>query len=282
MNLLPGKTLLLASLFGLGFASGMACAESSVERGRYLVQSVAACGNCHTPQGPDGPLAGKALAGGMELGAPAFKAYASNITPDPETGIGRWTTAQVVAAIRDGKRPDGTTIGPPMPFSQYRAMSDRDVAAIAAYLRSVPAVKNTVPHSAYPFPLPAGYGPAVGKVPDTPRRDPVAYGRYLAGPMGHCIECHSAPGADGVPDVEHNLGSGGVRFDGPWGTTVSTNITPANLARYTDAQLRTLIAAGVRPDGSHLRPPMPTRHYAHMSEADLSALIAYLRQLPKK
>lgn len=270
------------SLLILSTGATRAQAETLLERGRYLVRSIAACGNCHTPQGPNGPVAGKVLGGGMEMADPAFKAYASNITPDPETGIGRWTSAQIITAVREGKRPDGTTIGPPMPIAQYRGMSDRDAAAIAAYLRSVPAIKNPVPKSTYRFPLPAHYGPALGKVPSPPTADKIAYGRYLAGPLGHCIECHSAPGANGAPDAVHNLGTGGVRFDGPWGTSVSTNITPSNLARYSDAELRKLITTGVRPDGSHLKPPMGTSHYARMRDGDMGALIAYLRQLPSK
>lgn len=274
------RGLLVLLMLSAGATS--AVADTLIERGRYLVQSIAACGNCHTPRGPNGPIAGKALAGGMAFVEPVFKAYAPNITPDPQTGIGRWTHAQIMASIRDGKRPDGTIIGPPMPIGQYRSISDRDAAAIAAYLRSVPAVNSKVPKSEYKIPLPQNYGPPVGRVVEVARADKIAYGRYLAGPLGHCIECHSAPGANGAPDTEQNLGTGGVRFDGPWGTSVSSNITPSNLARYSDAELRKIITTGVRPDGSHLRPPMGTDAYARMSGSDLAALIAYLRQLPRK
>src|SRR3546814_6415100 len=80
----------------------------------YLMDSIVACGNCHTPRGPDGPLPGMALAGGLELSLPGFVAYAPNITPDQETGIGGWTDAETITAIREGKRPDGSIIGPPM------------------------------------------------------------------------------------------------------------------------------------------------------------------------
>lgn len=128
----------LLALLMLSVGATSTNAETMVERGRYLAQSISACGNCHTPQDQNGPIAGKALAGGVAFVDPAFKAYASNITPDPETGIGRWTNAQVVTAIREGKRPDGTLIGPPMPIGQYRGISDHDAAAIAAYLRWLP------------------------------------------------------------------------------------------------------------------------------------------------
>jgi len=263
-------------------ALGAASAETRLERGRYLMQAVVACGNCHTPQGPTGPLPGMELAGGLELPAPAFTAYSANITPDNATGIGRWTDAQIIAAIREGRRPDGSIIGPPMPIGLYRGMSDNDVQAIVAYLRSVTPVDNKVPKSEYRAPLPPSYGPPVNRVPDVSPGDKVAYGRYLAGPAGHCIECHSPPGADGAPDIENKLGAGGMALLGPWGVSVSANITPTGLQRYTDAEVKTIITTGVRPDGSHLKPPMAVPYYTKMRAADLDALVAYLRTLPRK
>lgn len=275
--------LRIACVLGFAMWIGTAVAETRLERGRYLMNSIVACGNCHTPQGPNGPLAGMELAGGMVIDVPgAFTVHTPNITPDKATGIGRWTDAQIVAAIREGKRPNGTIIGPPMPIELYRGLSDADVLAIVAYLRSVPAVANTPPKSVYKIPLPPSYGPAVGKVADVARTDKVAYGRYLAGPAGHCIECHSSPGANGAPDMQTRLGAGGATFHGPWGVSVAPNITPSGLARYTDDQVKTIITTGVRPDGSRLKPPMGVAYYAKMSSADLDALVAYLRSLPPK
>jgi mono/diheme cytochrome c family protein len=257
-------------------------AESRLERGRYLMQSIVACGNCHTPQGPNGPIPGMELAGGLKIEDKPFTAIASNITPDRETGIGRWTDAQIIIAIREGKRPDGTIIGPPMPIGLYRGMSDSDVRAIVAYLRSVKPVKNKVAKSEYRMPLPPNYGPPVGKVADVSPKDKLAYGRYLAGPAGHCVECHSPAGPQGAPDLENKLGAGGFSFYGPWGTSVSTNITPTSLSKYSDADLKKVITTGVRPDGSKLKPPMGVPYYAKMRAADLDALVAYLRSLPPK
>ena len=276
------RNLMPWSLAVLTAAAAHAAAETPLERGRYLMRSIVACGNCHTPQGPNGPLAGKELAGGLPFVEKPFTAYASNITPDKATGIGRWTDAQIVTAIREGRRPDGTLIGPPMPFGLYRSMADSDVAAIVAYLKSVPAVANAVPKSEYRMPLPPNYGPPVGRVADVPRNDKLAWGRYLAGPLGHCIECHSGPGPQGVPDVENQLGAGGLHFPGPWGVSVASNLTPRGLSGYTDAALKTVITRGVRPDGSRLKPPMGTAYYANLSAADLDALVAYLRSLPPK
>lgn len=272
---------LLAALLAT-VALGSAHAQTRIERGRYLAQSIVACGNCHTPQGPNGPLAGMELAGGLQLDhPPLFTAYSANITPHMTSGIGAWSDAQIIAAIREGRRPDGTLIGAPMPIELYRSLSDADVQALVAYLRSVPAVDNKPPKSLYKMPLPASYGPPVGKVPEVPRSDRVAYGRYLAGPAGHCIECHTTPSADGRADYEKRLGAGGMAFTGPWGTSVAPSLLPANLQRYSDEQLKTIITTGVRPDGSRLKPPMGVPYYAKMSAPDLDALVAYLRTLPR-
>ena len=263
-------------------AAGTALAETPLERGRQLMRGIVACGNCHTPMGPNGPLSGQELAGGTPFEEKPFSAVAPNITPDAETGIGRWTDAQIVSAIREGKRPDGTLIGPPMPIGLYRGISDSDAAAIVAYLRSVPAVKNATKKSVYRIPLPPAYGPPVGKVAEVSRADKLAYGRYLAGPLGHCLECHSTPGPQGAPDLDKGLGAGGMTFNGPWGTSVASNITPKGIGSYGDTALKKVITTGLRPDGSRLMPPMGTAFYANMDAAELDALVAYLRSLPAR
>ena len=279
----PGSGSMIALAFAFGcVAIPAAHAESRLERGRYLMRSVVACGNCHTPQGPNGPVPGMELAGGLKFEEKPFTAYSSNITMDKETGIGKWTDAQIIAAIREGRRPNGSVIGPPMPITLYRGMSDSDAKAIIAYLRAAKPVKNQVARSEYRMPLPPSWGPPLGKVADVSRKDTVAYGRYLAGPAGHCVECHSAPGANGAPDFDNKLGAGGMSFSGPWGTSVATNITPVGLERYSDADLKQVITSGVRPDGTKLKPPMAIPYYARMSAADLDALVAYLRSLPRK
>src|SRR4051794_3439356 len=88
--------------------SGAEVSPAVMERGRYLVETAAFCGVCHTARGADGrPLPGMELAGGRILAERGFRAAVPNITPDPETGIGRWSDAEIAAAIRDGRRPDG-------------------------------------------------------------------------------------------------------------------------------------------------------------------------------
>lgn len=253
-------------------------AETLLERGRYLVNSIVACGNCHTPQTPQGPVQGKELAGQLVIKTPQFTAFAPNITPDIETGIGSWSDAQIITAIRDGRRPDGTTIGPPMPFEYYRDISDTDVRAIVAYLRTVPAVKSVVPRSTYKFPLPQAYGPPVTGVDEVSPRDPVRYGAYLTGPLGHCWSCHS-PLVNGHPDIKNQLGAGGQVLEGPWGVAVTANITPHEdgIRDYSDHDIKQAITRGIRPDGSSLSPPMGFHYYRNIRQPDLAAIVAYMR-----
>jgi mono/diheme cytochrome c family protein len=285
-------------------------AETLVERGTYLMRAIVACGNCHTPKDPEGEIPGMELAGMapffetpeftanapnitpddetgigtwsdeqiISFETPEFTANAPNITPDDETGIGTWSDEQIISAIREGKRPDGSIIGPPMPITLYRSLSDRDVTAIVAYLRQIAPVWNPIPKSKYRIPLPPDYGPPVGSVADVPSDDKLAYGAYLAGPVGHCIECHSPMGPHG-PDIEKQLGAGGFEFPGPWGLSVSANITPTGLSDRSDAEIKRMITKGIRPDGSHMLPPMPYPYYANISDGDLDAIIAYLRAL---
>jgi mono/diheme cytochrome c family protein len=274
-----GMAVAAAALLSACPGSGQA--ETPLERGQYLMSSIVACGNCHTQQGPDGPVPGMELAGGLLIEDEAFTVHTPNITPDPETGIGGWTDEQIIAAIREGRRPDGRIIWPPMPIHLYRDMSDSDVQAIVAYLRQVAPVKNAVPPSEYRIPLPESWGPPVDSVADVPRDDPVVYGAYLAGPLGHCIECHT-PLVEGVPDFDR-LGAGGNPFFGPWDVSVSRNITPhpeAGIGSWTDAQIKRAITQGISADDARLLPPMGFHYYANITEADLDALVAYLRSLP--
>jgi mono/diheme cytochrome c family protein len=272
----------LASLCVVAGATFPASAQSPIERGRYLVEVLAACGNCHTPKGPEGDLPGRHLAGGFRYEEVFGTWIGPNITPDAETGIGRWTDAEIIRAIREGKRPDGRTLGPPMPFDLYRRLADSDVKAIVTYLRTVTPVRQVVPQSQYKISLPASYGSPVGVVEDPPRHDPVKYGEYLAGPVAHCMECHTPFLPDGRPDASR-LGAGGFAFRGPWGVSYSANLTPdpeTGLGAWTDGEIIAAIY-GARRGGGRVLPPMPTQHYSQgIAEGDLRAITAYLRSLP--
>jgi mono/diheme cytochrome c family protein len=255
-------------------------APGSVERGRQLVEGVLACGNCHVQRGPQGqPLADRGLSGGMPFIEPAFQAHAANITPDPETGIGRWSDAELARAIREGIRPDNSVIGPPMPIAFYRSISDADLRDVVAYLRAQPPVKNVVAKSKYDFPLPPNYGPPVANVLTPARSDRIAYGRYLAD-IAHCMECHT-PREKGEL-VRSSWGAGGQVFKGPWGESLSRNLTSheTGLKSWTDLQIETAIRTGKDRNGQPYRPPMAFDHYRNISADDMNALIGYIRTLP--
>ena len=268
----------------------MACSKSPdtdplLARGTYLVEGIVACGNCHTPRNADTTAnADMRLAGGFVIEEPVLRAYAPNITQDRETGIGAWSDEEIMRAIREGIRPDGTIIGPPMPVLSYRGMSDSDVRAIVAYLRTVPPVRNIVPRSEYHFPLPETWGPPLGSVPDVSREDSLAYGTYLGNALGHCMECHT-PIVDGVFDLSRT-GAGGYVFHKPFGlelAAVAANITPHTehgIGAWTDDEIKRAITQAISRDGRQLLPVMPYNYYRNITDEDMDALIVYLRSLP--
>jgi mono/diheme cytochrome c family protein len=280
------RKVIAAAAVAACLAAGSAAAQTPLERGKYLVESIMGCGNCHTPVGPNGPILDKALSGGPPIGDKAFTAVPSNITPDPETGIGKWSDAQIKVAIRQGRRPDGKLIGPPMPFGQYHGIADADIDAVVAYLRSVPAVHNAVAKSTYKMPLPPAWGLPIDKpIAAPPASDKVAYGAYLAGPLGHCVECHTPMGTDHRQQYATLLGAGGMQFEGPWGLSVAKNITSDpehGLGKWTDAEIERAIRTGIDKDGHPLKPPMGFGYYSRISTDDMAALIAWLRSLPPK
>lgn len=268
--------LALAILTGLPAAGS---AAPSLERGEYLVRGPGGCGNCHTPMDANGPVAGQELAGRLVEDGPAFTAVAPNLTPAAR--IAGWTDAQLARAIREGLRPDGSLIGPPMPFTMYRGLGDDDLMSIVMFLRSLDPVASDLPASTYRIPLPPAYGPAVAGVTPPPRGVSLAYGAYLAGPVAHCMECHTPMGPQG-PLLDSDLGRGGFEFHGPWGVSVASNLTSHadGLARYSDAEIAAMITEGRRPDGTEMLPPMPYAHFAAFTPGDLAAVILYLRSLP--
>ncbi len=255
-----------------------------LERGRYLVETVAFCGACHATRGPQGqPLAGMEQAGGRVFEERGLRAVAPNITQDAETGIGRWTDAQIADAIRNGRRPDGSLIGPPMPVESYRGISDRDLGAMVAHLRTIPPVRHRVAErSRYPFPL-APHGAAVTTVPEPPADDPVRRGEYIAVSLAHCMDCHSGQIAEGRRDPAR-AGATGLVLEGPWGAVVARNISahPAlGIERWSDEQIIGAITRGVSADGRRLAAPMGGRApvWARIAPRDLRDLVAYLRSL---
>jgi mono/diheme cytochrome c family protein len=265
-------------------ATPAALAQSPVERGGYLVNTVMTCNNCHTPMGPGGPQFDKALSGGITFDEPPFKVQGSNITQDKETGIGAWTDAQIKATLRTGTRPSGVQLAEVMPTSFYGIITPRDMDAITAYLRTVKPVANKTADPVYKIALPHHSFPGAEKpFTEADLNDKVKKGFYLA-TIGHCMECHTPFGSAGQ-DYPGKLGAGGREFPGPWGKSVSRNITSSKtkgLGEWTDAQIKRAITHGESKDGSKLKPPMGYPYYAKMAEADLDAIVAYLRTVPAK
>jgi mono/diheme cytochrome c family protein len=276
--------------------SGSALAASPAERGAYLVNTIMACGNCHTPRDADGkPIAEKALSGGLTITSPAFTATAPNITPERETGIGSWTDAEIKRALLEGMRPDhghlaGVPLAAVMPASFYKALLPDDLNAIVAYLRTVKPLRNEVAEPIYKAPVRRDpYPDAETGFNADAFTDPVRRGTYLV-TIGHCMECHAA-WSRGVSDFKGGLGKGGRPFspqavpgaptDAP--PTITANITShptAGIGAWTDAEIKRAITQGISRDGRTLKPPMAYGYYAGLTEADLSDIIAYLRTVP--
>ena len=143
-RVLPTAFTVLAALIG----SPAGAADSGlVERGKYLV-TIGSCTDCHTPGHFLGKPDLKRRLGGSEVGfeIPVLGVfYGPNLTPDDETGLGRWSEHDIITAIRTGRRPDGRMLAPIMPWAALAALTDSDAAAVAAYLKSLPPVKNKVP-----------------------------------------------------------------------------------------------------------------------------------------
>ena len=255
-----------------------------VKRGDYLVNGILTCGNCHTPKGPPAAIAGKDFSGGLSWDEPPFKVTAPNITPDKETGIGKWSDADIKKVLRTGERPNGVHVAMIMPTGFYHIMTDRDLNAVVAYLRTLKPISNKVADPFYKMPqvehvLPGGEKPYT----EAMLGDKVKKGFYLA-TIAHCMECHT-PMVKGVRQWDTRLGTGGFEFPGPWGVSVSRNITSSKtkgIGTWTDAQIKTAITTGVSKDGSHLKPPMGFHYYSTVSADDLDAIVAYLRTVPAK
>jgi mono/diheme cytochrome c family protein len=274
-----------AMLAGLAVAAATAArGETPLERGAYLVNTIMTCNNCHTPMGAQGPQFDKALSGGLTFDEPPFKVTASNITPDKETGIGNWSAEDIKRTMRTGQRPNGIPLAPVMPTGFYGIISDADMDAIAAYLLSVKPIHNEVPGPVYRADFERTVFPGSEKPMETQGEDDkLKRGFYLA-TIGHCMECHT-PMDKGRADFSGRLGAGGREFDGPWGKSISRNITSdpgKGLGTWTDAEIERALTQGISRDGSKLKPPMGFPYYAKMTPADLEALVAWLRSVPPK
>ncbi len=289
MSSLLGRasSMLQISLSAVGtiiVLGGQVRAETLAQRGSYLVNTIMTCGNCHTPKGPNGDIADKAFSGGLSWDEAAFKVTAANITPDNDTGIGKWSDTDIKKLLVSGKRPNGVPVAAIMPTGFYNILTPRDLDAISAYLHTVKPVANKVPDPSYKIDAAPQIFPGAEKpLPKSALRDKVKRGFYLA-TIGHCMECHT-PMVKGQRDFVNDLGKGGFEFVGPWGKSASSNITSSKtkgIGAWTDAEIKRAITKGIGRNGNKLKPPMGYGYYAGMTNTDVNALVAWLRTVPAK
>ncbi|WP_028601975.1 cytochrome c [Ottowia thiooxydans] len=246
-----------------------------VERGRYLARA-ADCAACHTTS------TGATFAGGVPLASPFGTFYGTNITPDKEHGIGKWSAEDFYKALHDGVTPD-KHLYPAMPYTSYRGISRGDSDAIYAYLMQLkPAPVANRPHDlSFPYNIRMamiGWNMLFLKdeLPDASigKSDAWLRGRYLANALGHCAECHTPRAMMGrLDDALPLKGSALARVAAP-------DITPEGLASrgWTGQDLRSFFATGVAPQGSAFGEMYPVIHLSsqYLKPDDLGALTTYL------
>lgn len=269
-----------AALFVL-WATGVA-AQGDARRGEYVARA-AGCVGCHTEK-KEGAVP---YAGGRALPTPFGTFYGPNITPHPEAGIGRWTEADLLRALREGRRPDGAHYFPAFPYPSYTRITDADARDLWAYLRTLPPdPRPNRPHELN-FPFGWRFPVAIWKwlyfepgpfVDDAKRAPNLNRGAYLVQALGHCGECHTPRNALGGPRADRYLAGG----TGPDGKAVP-NLTPTRLKQWSDDDLRNFLVAGITPDGDVPAESMGEviqNTTSQLTRADLDAMIAYLRSLP--
>jgi mono/diheme cytochrome c family protein len=255
-----------------------------VQRGEYLVRSVSVCGHCHAadPRNPDGPLSGGLAFTNWRLGT----IHAANLTPDAATGLGNWSEAEIVRAVRNGQDRAGHLLAPVMPYEWLSGLSDRDALAMAAYLKSQPPVAHPLknrPDLVFNVAKALILHPARTEGGTAPPRGPTAeYGRYLADHVGLCADCHTPRGGLQQAPDKHRLYAGDATP--PRGFPANpSNLTPdaeTGIGRWREDDFLRTLRTGVDPAGNRLHPFMPWREYRRMTDDDLRAIYRYLRTLP--
>ena len=288
LSLLLGLTLVgLVIQMGCDIASELGpeggYTKAQVERGRYLVMNVSLCWECHTPFGPTGPDMERLLAGGREFIPGALST--PNLTPDPETGIGKWTDQQIFTAITKGighfdDEPEGEPLFPIMPYYQFANMTPEDVTSIIAFLRSVKPIKNEVPERALPFPVPPPAKPLNYSSLPGANDDP---GKYLTSAAGVCLECHTrrVNPQDPASLDSTKYFAGGEEFPIPGLKVASANLTSdkeTGIGNWTRQQIITALREGKNPKGEPLCPPMP--QFKDLTGGDIDAIVNFIRNLP--
>ncbi|MDQ0015948.1 mono/diheme cytochrome c family protein [Variovorax boronicumulans] len=254
-----------------------------VERGRYLALA-GNCAGCHTTRG------GQPYAGGLPLETPFGTIYSSNLTSDPETGIGSWSSAHFWRAMHNGRSKDGRLLYPAFPYPNFTKVTREDSDAIYAYLRTVaPAPAPNLAHRLR-FPYDTQAALAVWRALSFKPEPFVANagkpaewnrGAYLVDGLGHCIACHGARNSLGATETKLGL-SGGLIAVENWYAPSLTDKRQAGVAGWPTADVVALLKTGTAPGGSVMGPMADVvfRSTQHLSEADLAAMAGYLKDLP--
>src|SRR5215472_16656276 len=258
-----------------------------LERGRYLATALSGCSYCHSPHDWNAP--GTPYVPGKEGSGEVLpftnlpgRVVAPNLTPDSETGVGRWTDDQLARAIREGIGHDGRALFPLMPYLHYRKLPDEDLASVIAYLRSRPAIRNPLPPTEIIFPVKylirTVPQPLTSPVPELPSSssliDPGTALVNLAG----CSDCHTPQ--DKGQELPGMKFAGGFPFPGPWGDVASANITPdpSGISYYDEALFLDMMHTG-QVKARKLSAIMPVMIYKNLTDDDMKAMFAYLRTL---
>lgn len=260
-----------------------AATPMQIERGRYLALA-GNCAGCHTVRG------GAAYAGGLGIGTPFGTVYASNLTPDPAHGIGRWSAAHFWRAMHNGRSKDGRLLYPAFPYPSFTRITREDSDALYAYLRSVPAAAtpNTPHRLRFPYDTQAAlavwralsFTPATF-VADDAQSSEWNRGAYLVQGLGHCIACHGARNALGATQDKRGL-SGGLIAGEDWYAPSLTSKREASVADWDTRHIVALLKDGTAP-GASVSGPMADvvfRSTQHLNDADLTAMAVYLKKLP--
>lgn len=269
----------------------------TLARGEFLFKYSLNCWDCHGSPGqqnsPDEPQAGGHEFDLTDVGPPGGfgTIYASNITPDLETGIGSWSDGELVRSFREGLDPDGHLLFPIMDAEWWSGLSDEDALALVAYLRSQPPVRNEVPENRLTFAAKALIAfqilkaqPAITEpVVAPPRGVTAAYGEYLVYRASACAGCHMPRDFNtGQYDFTRPLAGGLAPFPEQGFSTTGSNLTPdaaTGIGNWTEEQFLAAMRMGARPDGTVMLPFMPWPSYSQWEEEDLRAVWLYLRSL---
>ena len=262
--------------------------REQIARGKYVFGAAAGCG-CHTA--PKQPL----NAGGRKYDGPFGTVYSSNITPDPTTGIGKWTDEQIITATRSGRRPNGERLIPVHPYTVFNGMAEQDLKDVVVYLRSVPPVNRATPAKKISVPmfesvfLPAWLATfaAIETPPKSAATSGVARGEYLTRAVSHCGECHTPRTMTMAVDNTRFL-AGNPKGKGPEGSAVP-NITPdreTGLGGWSEEQITDYLETGNKPDGDVAGGLMAeviqgsSAGYKDLIKADRQAIAKYLKSIP--